>query len=132
VRPSILILCVLTSLVGCRSTPPAESRSPDEFHEQAIYAALKHEPVPIPQSTLYGSDARQQQSFADGFRNGWERAISGALLHGTFGTPANLSADVREAWTAGWKSGTKIGSDRWMAKSQELRERNGQSGSRED
>jgi hypothetical protein len=121
-----LILCVLIGLLGCKSTPPPETRASGEFQEQAIYAALKKEPVPIPQSTLYGSDVRQQRFFAEGFRSGWERAISGALLHGTFGTPVDLPVDGREAWTAGCKSGTKMGSDRWQAERQKLREGIGQ------
>jgi hypothetical protein len=55
-----------------------------------------------------------------------QSAHSGALLHGTFGTPVDLPGDGREAWTAGWKSGAKMGIDRWQAESQKLREGIGQ------
>ena len=123
----VLIFTALIALLGCKSSPPPKAVvASDSFHEQAIYAALKDVAVPLPQSTPYYADVRQRQSFTDGFRTGWEHAISGALLHGTFGTPADLPDDMREAWAAGWKSGTKMGSDRWMAENQKLREKIGQ------
>ncbi len=104
-------------LVGCESKPQHEPIASDTFHEQAIYTALKSEPVPLPQRTSYDGDARQREAFDEGFRSGWDRAISGALLHGTFGTPTDVPNELHGAWSAGWKSGAKAGGDRWSAES---------------
>jgi hypothetical protein len=117
VRLLILAFSGLIVSLGCKSNPPSKLEAHDLLHEREIYASLKDEPVPVPSSTAYDASARQRQSFIDGFQTGWDLAISGALLHGTFGTPVDLPADIREAWTAGWKSGTKLGSDRWLAES---------------
>jgi hypothetical protein len=113
-------------LVGCESSPPQKPVASETFHENAIYAVLKREPVPLPQSAPYNGDARHREAFNEGFRSGWDRAISGALLHGTFGTPTDLPKDLREAWSAGWKSGAKTGSDRWFAESKRQQETLGQ------
>lgn len=118
----ILLFAVLAGLLGCQSSPPPQPVVFDPFQEKAIYATLKSEPVPLPQSTPYDGDALQRDVFNEGFRRGWDRAISGALLHGTFGTPTDLSKGLREAWSAGWKSGAKIGGDRWLEESKRLRE----------
>jgi hypothetical protein len=118
-RPLFPIIVAAFGLVGCESSPPPKPVAFDPFREKAIYAALKSEPVPLPQSTPYDSDVRQREAFNEGFRTGWDRAISGALAHGTFGTPTNPPRDLREAWSAGWKSGTKVGSERWFTESQQ-------------
>ena len=127
-RPLFPILVATIGLVGCESSPPEKQAASDTFHENEIYAALKSEPVPLPQSTPYDGDVRQREAFNEGFRSGWDRAISGALLHGTFGTPTDLPKDLREPWSAGWKSGTKVGSDRWFAESRRRQETLGQPG----
>ncbi len=119
------MLIGLLGLLGCRSGR-VQPVALDSFREQAIYASLKKEAVPIPASTPYDSEARRRQFFDDGFRAGWDCAISGALLHGTFGTPVDLPSDTRDAWTAGWRSGTKTGSDRWQTEHQKLRPEIGQ------
>jgi len=110
-RPLLPLIAAAIDLVGCESSPPQKLAAPGTFHEKAIYAALKNEAVPLPQSTAYDGDVRQRKAFNEGFRSGWGAAISGALLHGTFGTPTD------EAWSAGWKSGAKAGSDRRLAES---------------
>ena len=125
-RPLFPIMVAAIGLVGCRSGAPQKPVASDTFHEKAIYAALKIEPVPLPQSTPYDGDARQREAFNEGFRSGWDRAISGALLHGTFGTPTDLPKVLQEPWKAGWKSGTTVGSDRWIAESKRQREMLGQ------
>ena len=109
-----LLSALLVGLLGCKSVSRSKSGASDAFHEKAIYAALKSEPVPLPANTPYDGDARQRDAFNEGFRRGWDRAISGAFLHGTFGIPSSLSKDLHEAWSAGLKSGTKVGSDRWI------------------
>jgi len=124
----LLFATILTafSLVGCESSPPPIPVARDPFREKAIYAALKMEPVPLPESTPCDGDTRQRAAFNEGFRSGWDRAISGALLHGTFGTPIDLPNDLHHAWSAGWKSGAKVGSDRWSAESKRQQETVGQ------
>jgi hypothetical protein len=120
------ILIAAFSLVGCESSPPPKPVAFDPFHEKAIYAVLKSEPVPPPPRSAYDGPVHQREAFIEGFESGWERAISGALLHGTFGTPRDLPKDLRDPWTAGWKSGAKLGSDRWFAESKRQQETLGQ------
>ncbi len=127
-RPLFPIMVAAIGLVGCESSPLQRAVASDTFHEKAICAALKSEPVPLPQNTPYDGDARQREAFNEGFRSGWGRAISGALLHGTFGTPPDLSKDLQEPWSAGWKSGAKVGSDRWFVESKRQQETLGQGG----
>lgn len=125
-RSFTLLFTMLVGLLGCESSPPPKRVSFDPLNEKAIYAALKSEPVPFPQTTPYDGNTRQREAFNAGFRSAWHRAISGALLHGTFGTPTDLANDLREAWIAGWKSGAKVGGDRWLAESKRQRETAGQ------
>ena len=114
---SILHLVLVIALLGCQSRPAQKKFTWDPFRDQAIYAVLKGEPVPILRSSPYDGDPRRRAAFDEGFRSGWDRAISGALLHGTFGTPTDLSWDLQDAWSAGWHSGAKLGSDQWLAES---------------
>jgi hypothetical protein len=69
-RSLMLLFAVLISLPGCESSPPPKSVVPDPFHKKAIYAALKREQVPIPQSTPYDGDAHKRSAFNEGFRSG--------------------------------------------------------------
>lgn len=124
----IATIVVAIALAGCRSTQTVDPVTLNTFYEKAIYDRLKNELDPLPTETPYGNDERQVEAFNDGFRRGWDCAISGALLHGTFGTPTDLTEETRRAWSAGWASGTKMGSGRWMKESQNLREENGQQG----
>jgi len=96
------------------------------FHEKEIYATLRNEPIPLPKTTPYDRNSGQRDTFEQGFRNGWDCAISGALLHGTFGTPTDLSVEMRKIWSAGWDAGTKKGTERWLVESQRLRGGSGQ------
>ena len=125
-RPLLPIIMAALGLVGCESSPPQKTTASDALHEKAIYAVLKSEPVPPPPRSAFDGRVRQREAFIEGFESGWERAISGALLHGTFGTPGDLSNDLREAWSAGWKSGAELGSDRWFAESKRQQETLGQ------
>jgi len=130
-RQIIVTIVTAIALAGCRSSQTVEPVpvTLDTFQEKAIYARLKSEPVPLPTETPYANDQGQLEAFNEGFRRGWECAISGSLLHGTFGTPTDMIEETRRAWSAGWQSGTKMGSGRWMTESQKLREESGQPGS---
>jgi hypothetical protein len=125
-RPLLPIIVAAFGLVGCESSPPPKPVSFDPFHGKAFYAVLKSEPVPLPQRSPYDGDVRQREAYNEGFRSGWDCAISGALLHGTFGTPTDLPKDLHEAWSAGWKSGAKTGNDRWFTESKRQQETLGQ------
>lgn len=127
-RTSLPIILAVIGLVGCESPLMQKRVAIDTSHEKAIYGRLKSEPVPLLETTPYDGDARRSDVFNEGFRNGWERAISGALLHGTFGTPTDLPKDLREAWSSGWKSGAKVGSQRWLAERKRQEEALGQPG----
>ena len=114
------------ALIGCSSPQTPRTGTIDAFLEKEIYAVLRKEPIPLSPTTPYDRDSGQRDAFEQGFCNGWECAISGALLHGTFGTPTDLTAEMRKVWSAGWDAGAKKGMDRWLVESQSLRERGGQ------
>ena len=116
----------MVGILGCRSNDASKPVALDMFHEKAIYATLRTEPIPLPKTTAYDGDDRQRQTFDDAFRSGWECAISGALLHGTFGTPNDLAKEMRGVWSSGWDAGTKAGSDRWLKENRKLRDEGGQ------
>lgn len=118
---ALITLLAACLLAGCKTQPPSQLAPSDHLHEQAIHAILKKAPVPAPRNTPYDSDERQRQAFTDGFRTGWDQAISGALLHGTFAAPVDLADDLRTAWTRGWCSGIGAGIDRWQAESRKAR-----------
>jgi hypothetical protein len=115
------ITLAVVSLLGCTSSqtlkPTAFDLSP---REKAIYFALKDEPIPLPKETPYDGNSRQREVFNAGFRDGWDCAISGAMLHGTFGTPTDLTDDLRKVWSAGWKAGGVVGSNRWLMEDQRM------------
>ena len=119
-RQTILTVVAVIALMGCRSNHGQEPLTLDtSFREKAIYSILKHEPIPLPETTPYDRDGGQRKVFNEGFRSGWDCAISGALLYGTFGTPTDLDEEMRKVWSAGWDSGTKAGSDLWLMESRE-------------
>lgn len=112
---------IAVTLIGCSSPQTPRTGALDTFHEKEIYSTLRNEPIPLPKTTRYDRDSDQRNVFERGFRNGWDCAISGALLHGTFGTPADLNAEMRRSWSAGWDAGTRKGTDRWLLESQRRR-----------
>src|SRR5512142_131008 len=65
-RSFILLSPVLVGLLGCESSPQPKPLAFDPFHEKAIYAALKGEPVPLPQTTPYDGEARNREAFNEG------------------------------------------------------------------
>lgn len=114
-------------LTGCRADHAETPLTLDaSAEEKAIYAALKVEPTPIPKATPYDRNREHRQVFEDGFRTGWDCAISGALLHGTFGIPPDVPKEKRNAWSDGWRAGAKAGGERWLLERQSIQERNGQ------
>ena len=117
---------IAVTLIGCSSPQTPRTDTLDTFHEKEIYSTLRNEPIPFPKPTPYDRNSGQRYTYEQGFRNGWDCAISGALLHGTFGTPTDLSAEMRKIWSAGWDAGTKKGTDRWLVESQRLRDRSSQ------
>ena len=127
-RQLIATFVMVAVLTGCKSSGTTRLKTLNTLHEQDIYASLKNEPIPLPRTTPYDHDAEKRRVFNEAFRAGWDCAISGALLHGTFGTPIELSEKMNPIWTAGWQAGTKAGSDRWMIEAQRERNRTGQQG----
>lgn len=117
-RVIVAIAMALTFLTGCASSHKPVPGAPRSLRENDIYAALRTEPIPLPDETPYDDDERQRTLFGDGFRSGWDWAISGALLHGTSAGPAGLTPDMMNAWWAGWDRGTTRGSERWLKESQ--------------
>jgi hypothetical protein len=127
-RILILILSAALGLIGCTSKPPIEPLAQAFVrntygipHEPEIYAILKEEPVPLPQVTLYDGDARLRQVFVDGFRVGWDRAISGALFHDAYALMGR--PEEGRVWKSGWRSGTQAGYARWKIESQRFAEK---------
>jgi hypothetical protein len=119
-------LLVSVALTGCRTyhaETPLTLDTPAE--EKAIYAALKVEPTPIPKATPYDRNREHRQVFEEGFRAGWDCAVSGALLHGTYGIPPDVPKEKRNAWSDGWGAGAKAGSERWLSERQSMQERIG-------
>ncbi len=125
-RELLLIALAAFGLVGCKSISETRPVAHDVFRMKAVYQVLNSEPTPVPQQTLYDGDTRQHEAFNEGYRNGWQRAISGDLLKGTFGTPIDLAKDLLEPWTAGWEAGAKVGFERWLAERTRQLEANGQ------
>lgn len=118
----------VVGLLGCASRQTLKPTAFDlSAREKAIYATLKDEPIPLPKETPFDVNSRQREIFNAGFRDGWDCAISGALLHGTFGTPTDLTDDLRKVWSAGWKAGGFAGSNRWLMEDQKMnQEQHGQ------
>ncbi len=127
-KPILATIVVAIALSGCRNSQSVEPITLDTFRDTEIYARLKNEPVPLPTETPFWNDEKQRESYNEGFRSGWDWAISGALLHGTFATPTDLPEETHTAWSAGWKLGTKMGSGRWMTERDKLCKEGGQSG----
>jgi hypothetical protein len=125
-RPILLMALAALGLVGCKSSPETRPVAHDSFRMKAVYQVLNSEPIPVPQQTPYDGDTRQHEAFNEGYRDGWQRAISGDLLKGTFGTPIDLPKDLLEPWRAGWEAGAKVGNDRWHAERTRQLEANGQ------
>jgi hypothetical protein len=125
-RPLLLIALAAFGLAGCKSSPETRPVAYDVFRMKAVYQVLKSEPIPVPQLTPYDGDTRQHEALNEGYRDGWQRAISGDLLKGTFGTPIDLPKDLLEPWRAGWEAGAKFGFDRWFAERTRQLEANGQ------
>ncbi len=122
----LAIIVASIALVGCRSSQTGEPITLDTFHETTIYAQLKDEPIPLPNENPYGNNSGQRESYIEGFRGGWDWAISGALLRGTFVTPTDLPDAEHAAWSAGWELGAKMGSDRWMKERDKIQNEGGQ------
>ena len=99
----LAIIVASIALVGCRSSQTGEPITLDTFHETTIYAQLKDEPIPLPNENPYGNNSGQRESYIEGFRGGWDWAISGTLLRGTFVTPTDLPDAEHAAWSAGWE-----------------------------
>jgi hypothetical protein len=125
-RPILLIALAAFGLIGCKSSPETRPVAYDFIRMKAVYQILKSEPIPVPHQTPYDGDTRQHEAFNEGYRDGWQRAISGDLLKGTFGTPIDLPKDLLKPWRAGWEAGAKVGIDRWHAERTRQLEVNGQ------
>jgi len=80
--------------------------------EQIISQRLQQEPIPLPKTTPFDSDARKQEAYFSGFRKAWNFVISGNFLHGTMGV--SIPDGLEEPWNAGWNDGYKIASDHWL------------------
>ena len=122
----IAIFIGVLALVGCKSEHVLLEAPQDMFYAKAIYSRLKEEPIPLPKVTPYNSNIKHRAVFDDGFRSGWECAISGSFLHGTFGTPVDLEKEKREIWSAGWDEGIKTGFNRWQKERQKIQNESGQ------
>ena len=125
-RPILLMALATFALVGCKSSSETRLVASDFFRMKAVYQVLGSEPIPVPQQTPYDGDTRQHGAFNEGYRDGWQRAISGDLLKGTFGTPIDLPKHLLEPWRAGWEAGAKVGIDRWHAERTRQLEEDGQ------
>jgi hypothetical protein len=80
--------------------------------EQIIRERLQPEPIPLPATTPFDSDAKKQAAYLNGFRKAWDDVVSGAFLHATIGV--SIPDGLEEPWRAGWKDGCKIAVDRWF------------------
>jgi hypothetical protein len=110
------IFGVILVLSGCSSRVCAPLRQSELGPvERAIHERLRKESVPLPTTTPYDGIATQRQVYVDGFRGGWDHAISGAILHsGLVSTPLEVPQELGKAWREGWRAGAKQGGDRWM------------------
>ena len=90
--------------------------------EEIIGKRLQQEPIPLPATTPFDSDAINQEAYLSGFRKAWNYVVSGYFLHATIET--SMPRGLEEPWKAGWKDGYKIGSYRWLQESKKLQEKN--------
>lgn len=115
---TVILVSLVLALAGCsvRSTgqqthPLGASKNPTTVN---ITESLRAVPVPVPQSTAYDSDVHKKDAYLSGFRDGWEKGITGMVRYASFGSPTSLAPDLVESWAAGWKAGSKAGADRWL------------------
>jgi hypothetical protein len=117
-RSTVILATLALTLLGCSSRQKTQQGpilgASKHTTTINITESLRAVPVPVPKTTPYDADARKKGAYLSGFRDGWEKGITGMLKYATFGSPSSLSPDLTPSWTYGWKAGSKAGADRWF------------------
>ena len=113
------IIALMVVGLGCATQNIQTIPFDPNASEKVISHRMLAEPIPLPETAPFDSNANEREAYIDGFCKAWNYVASGIALHGTLGVSKPVGFEA--AWDSGWQDGYKIAWSRWQQESEKLR-----------